>query len=735
MKEFADIIINRKSPAVDRVFTYRIPSHLQAEAEVGMLARVPFNREKLEGVIIRIHEEEPEGFQLKDVADLLSPRPLFTRELLQLSAWVAEYYCCSRAAALQAMLPAGMVLSGQPPKIFRRDYFRLSPNWQGCRKTAKRQELAELLQQEGEMDQQSLQQAGFSLSFLRAAEQAGLLLRESRRLDQEEEDWPTQATELNEEQRRVYEDICREWQGQQRPYLLHGVTGSGKTEIYLRLIQKALAAGKQSILLVPEIALSSQMLDMLSRRLDQPVALLHSGLRPAERRQIWQDIAEGRYSIVVGARSAVFAPVPQLGLLILDEAHESSYKQDNTPRFSALTTGIRRAELAGAQIVLGSATPDVESRYHAEQGDYAYGQLTAHYHPAPLPKIQLVDMREELRAGHRLIFSRALLDGLSQTLARGGQSILFLNRRGYYQHFSCRDCGHVLCCPHCDVALSYHEGSYGGQLKCHYCGRRLRPPELCPVCGSRHIRHFGIGTQRVVDELQRLYPEARIARLDSDVMEERGSHQRIFQAMRSGELDMLVGTQMVAKGLDFPRVELAAVVAADTLLNLPDWRAGERTFQLITQLIGRAGRRDRQGLAIIQTYTPEAGPIQAAADGDYEKFYQEELLQRQLHAYPPFCHLIHVLLSARDQGDVIAASNRLGEALQPLLEAEEELCGPADAPLGRIKDRYRRQLILKTGDVLRAGSCIEREWAKLQSRDRAAKECLISIDIDPLAMM
>lgn len=736
MELFADVIINRNSPAVDRVFTYAVPPQLEGLLEAGMLVRVPFNRERLEGVVIRVHKERPEGLSLRPVEDILCEQPLLTRELLQLSAWVADYYCCSRAAALQAMLPSGMALSGLPPRNSRRDYFRLAGDWQEKKLTPKRKQLAELLQQQGELEQQRLTQDGFSLSFLRSAEQAGILLRESRRPEEEDEgEWQTQATELNEQQSLVYQDICREWQGARRPYLLHGVTGSGKTEIYLRLIQQAQQQGQQSVLLVPEIALSSQMLEMLSRRLEQPVALLHSGLKPGERRQIWQDIAEGRYSIVVGARSAIFAPVPNLGLLIIDEEHESSYKQDHTPRFSAIATGVRRAELAQAQLVLGSATPDVESRYQAELGNYAYGQLTAHYHPAPLPLVQVVDMREELRAGHRLIFSRPLLDGLSQTLARGGQSILFLNRRGYYQHFSCRDCGHTLSCPHCDVALSYHEGPYGGELKCHYCGRRLRPPQRCPVCGSVHIRHFGIGTQRVVDELTQLYPEARIARLDSDVMEERGKHQQIFQAMKNGELDMLVGTQMVAKGLDFPRVELAAVVAADTLLNLPDWRAGERTFQLITQLIGRAGRRERQGLAIIQTYTPEAGPIRAAAAGDYQSFYQNELLERQLHAYPPFAHLIHVLLSAKDQGYLLAAANRLGEALRPLLSPADELCGPAEAPLSRIKDRYRRQLIIKTADVLSASSIVERAWAQLQAKEKATKECLISIDVDPLAMM
>ena len=735
MNRYADIIINRKSPAVDRVFTYEIPEPFTQELKPGMLVRVPFNREQLEGIVIRLHDVPPEGVTVRPILDLLSEKPLFTPELLALSAWIAEYYCCSRAAALQAMLPAGMVLSGRPPKIFQKRVFRLAPQWQESKLTPKRRQLVEFLQQVEEEDQATLGKAGFSLSFLHAAEQAGLILQESRRTEAEEGEWQTQPTELNQEQAQVYAAIRREWRGERRPYLLHGVTGSGKTEIYLRLIRDAAEQGQYSILLTPEIALSAQMLEMLSRRLALPVAVLHSGLRPAERRQIWQDVAEGRYPVVVGARSAIFAPVPDLGLILIDEEHETSYKQDHTPRFSAITTARHRAELAQAQLILGSATPDVESRYQAEQGKYAYGQLTTHYHPAPLPQVEVVDMRQELRAGNRSIFSHRLLDSLTQTLAAGGQSILFLNRRGYYQHFSCRDCGNVITCPHCDVAMSYHAGPNGGQLKCHYCGRRLRPPERCPICGSKHIRHFGLGTQRVVDELERCFPQARIARLDSDVMEERGSYQRIFQSMRDGEIDILVGTQMVAKGLDFPRVELAAVIAADTMLNLPDWRAGERTFQCITQLIGRAGRRDKQGLALIQTYTPEAEPILAAAAGDYEGFYRSELLQRQLHGYPPFCHLIQVLLSSKDQGDLIAASNRLGQALSTAFPDPDAVCGPADAPLGKIKDHYRRQIILKTQDVLKTGAFIEQEWTKLVSRERAAKTCQVTIDVDPLTTM
>lgn len=735
MDMFADVIINRKSPAVDRVFTYAVPPHLQGELKRGMLVRVPFNREKLEGVAVRLHDEAPQGFTARDILDLLSDKPLFSDELLRLAAWISEYYVCTRAAALQAMLPAGMTLSGRPPRIYYREVFSLADAWQQAKPSPKRRRLAAFLQGQGEADAQTLAEAGFSRDFLRAAGKAGLLRVEQRRVVEGAEQPAAEPAALSAEQQAVLDDILREQAADNRPYLLHGVTGSGKTELYLRLIAQAARAGRQSIVLVPEIALSTQMVDMLMRRLELPMAVLHSGLKPAERRHIWQEIAEGRITCVVGARSAVFAPLPRLGQIIIDEAHESSYKQDSTPRFSALTVAERRARFSGASLVLGSATPSVEQYYAAETGRYAKGELTGHYFPAPAPRARIVDMRAELREGNKTIFSRALYEALCHVLDHGEQAVLFMNRRGYYQHYACRDCGASIHCPHCAVAMSFHNDAYGGRLKCHYCGRSIAPPSRCPQCGSAHIRKFGVGTQRVAEELQRLFPAARVLRLDSDVIGERGSHERIYRAMRAGEADFLVGTQMVAKGLDFPRLTLAAVMAADTLLNLPDWRAAERTFQLITQLSGRAGRREKQGLAIIQTYTPEARPVVAAAAGDYRAFYRAELQERDMHGYPPFMQLIRVLFSGREQAALVALSRAYAHYLRPLLSGGDEICGPADAPLAKIKDRFRRQLILKCGDAAAGAAAVEQAALLLRAKERLPADFQLAIDVDPFSVM
>ena len=735
MAVFADIVINRKIRAVDRIFTYGVPTQLDGVIAPGMLVKVPFNRETLEGIVAAVTDQPPQGLRLRNIKEIVGDRPLFSQELINLSSWMADYYLCPRVTALQAMLPAGLHLSGRAPRVFYNDYYSLVVPQPDLRITAKRKSLVEYLQQNGESVAADLHKYDFSPSFLNACVKAGIVNKQRRRIEESGALWQTTDSPLSDEQRQVYAQIVAEWQGKNRPFLIHGITGSGKTEIYLRLIEKIIALNGQAIVLVPEIALSGQMLSMLKDRLPQTMAVLHSGLAAAERRQIWQDIAEGRIDIVVGARSAVFAPLPRLQLIIIDEEHENSYKQENQPRFHALTVAEKRAELCGAHLVLGSATPSVESYYRAEQGQYALGELKHHYYPAPPPLVDIIDMRRELREHNTSIFSTELQMALADTLAVGAQSILFLNRRGYYNFFSCRDCGESITCPHCAVAMSYHADANGGMLKCHYCGRIIKPPQLCPRCGSTHIRRFGVGTQRVADDAQKLLPQARILRLDSDVIEAEGGHQRIYQQMRDREADILVGTQMLAKGLDFPHVRLAAVIAADTMLNLPDWRATERTYQLISQLTGRAGRRYIQGKAIIQTYSPDAMPIIAAANHDYLNFYRQELEQRQLHGYPPFNHLVRLLFTAVNQVELRRVARAAAYYIGQCADGHSQLCGPAEAPFSKIKDRYRIQLIIKTDDLPALRLAIDEGWRRTWQKEKVSADVLLHIDIDPLSMM
>ncbi|MBQ3112561.1 MAG: primosomal protein N', partial [Firmicutes bacterium] len=582
------------------------------------------------------------------------------------------------------------------------------------------------------ISREALLAAGFSAPMLRTLIKQGCIEQRREKVEPNRPAPALSAADLSPAQQQVYDGIIAEWQGRRRPYLLHGVTGSGKTEVYLRLLAEAAARGKQGIVLAPEIALSAQLQQMLQRRLQLRVVVLHSALTAAERRRVWQDIAAGEVDVVIGARSAVFAPLPDLGIIIIDEEQESSYKQDNVPRFHAREAAIERCRLAEAQLVLGSATPSVTSYHAAETGSFAYGELKERYYNAPPQEVDVVDMRRELREGNRSIFSRLLQDELIAAFTRGEQSMLLLNRRGYFSFYSCRDCGSAILCPHCAVAMAYHAA--GGQLKCHCCGHTTPLPPACPGCGSLRIRHFGAGTQKVEEEVRRLLPEARVARLDSDVMEKRGAHEQIVRQMREGKIDVLVGTQMIAKGFDFPRVTLAAVVAADTLLNLPDHLAAERTFQLLTQLCGCAGRRDLSSRAIIQTYQPQALPIVAAAAGDYRLFYRHELRQRQMYAYPPFAHLLRIVLSAENLPALQLAAQAVADQIEVQLLPGMELLGPAPAVWEKMKDRWRWQILLRGDEPQSLLAAAERGWQQAQAEEHLPAGLQVQFDVDPYSM-
>ncbi len=732
MAKYADTVINRKIAAVDKVFSYAIPKQWQKQIVPGMIVRVPFNRELIEAVVVATGDNPPPNISLREIEALVYDQPLFSRQLLQLSRWVADYYCCPWVSAMQAMLPAGLMLSGSMPRAALGEYYY----WQEDSKqklTPLQQRLADYLILHKEAERSQLLAAGFKHAFLNSMIKKGNIGSQKRRISAFGDSFNTQKTVLSQSQQQAIKEIADFWRDNDNPVLLFGVAGGGKTEIYLHLIEQILSQGQQAIVLVPEIALSAQMVEMLHLRLSGPVAVLHSGLNGADRRRIWQEIAEGSIDVVVGARSAVFAPLPRLGLIIIDEEHENSYKQDNQPRFHARETALMRCRLSGAKLLLGSATPAIESFYKAENGEYRLVQLRDRYYPAPPPQIEIVDMREQLRCGNRSIFSQQLVSAIDRALNRREQTALFINRRGYYSFYSCRSCGEAVYCPHCNIAMAYHKDK--NLLCCHYCGMSMALPEVCPHCGSKAIRHFGIGTERVCDEISKLFPQARVARLDSDVMNKKGAHQRIISEMREGQLDILVGTQMIAKGLDFPQLTVAAVIAADTLLNLPDWLAAERTFQLLNQLAGRAGRRQRQGEVIIQTYMPEALALQAVAADDYQGFYQTELAQRQMHDYPPFKHLLRLLFSCSSLSPLVTATAAWGNHLQKIIGDQGIVYGPAAAPLAKIKDRWRYHIILKGDDLQLLRNAVEQAETLITDSGLPIKDIIISIDVEPMNLM
>jgi primosomal protein N' (replication factor Y) len=530
---------------------------------------------------------------------------------------------------------------------------------------------------------------------------------------------------LTEAQRQALAKIEAAMAGwTQSTVLLHGVTGSGKTEVYLQAIAAGLAKGLGSIMLVPEISLTPQMIDRFTARFGESVAVLHSGLSAGERYDEWCRVLTGSARVVVGARSAVFAPLDKIGLLIVDEEHEHSYKQEETPRYHAREVALWRARRHGGAVVLGSATPSLESYRLAEEGVYTLCLLPDRINDRPLPPVEIVDLRRELREGHRKLFSRPLLSALTETVAAGRQAILFLNRRAYATFVLCRECGFVLRCPNCQVALKFHVP--GQELRCHYCEHRQPYPITCPACAGRYIRHFGTGTQRVEGELQKAFPEWRLARLDADTASRKGEQRRILSAFLKGEYQVLVGTQLVTKGLDFPNVTLVGVITADTALNLPDFRAGERTFQLLTQVAGRTGRGEAGGRVIVQTYAPDHYAVLAAKTHDFEGFYRQELKARKELGYPPFSRLVRFLLSGGREDDAACAAERLAVCLQ----SQVEVLGPAPCPLSPLRGRFRWQVVARD-DSLERLLAAGREALAYYRGSTWADHVRLSVDIEP----
>ncbi|MCL1630910.1 primosomal protein N' [Sporolactobacillus sp. CPB3-1] len=581
----------------------------------------------------------------------------------------------------------------------------------------------------------ALTQAGLSKSAILALAEKDVLV--VRRVEQYRDPYKqsakqTEPLKLTDEQQQVLAPVVRAIRNREHHvYLCHGVTGSGKTEIYLQSIQHVLALQQQAIVLVPEISLTPQMVSRFKGRFGTQVAVLHSGLSQGEKYDEWRKIREGKVQVVVGARSAIFAPFQNLGIIIIDEEHESSYKQEDMPRYHTRDVAIRRAQKYCCPVVLGSATPSLESFARAQKQVYTLLRLKERVNHRPLPAVHIVDLREEMRQGNHSVFSRELLEKMKDRLQKNEQIVLFLNRRGYSTFVMCRSCGTVVTCPHCDISLTYHRTL--NRLKCHYCGFECSVPERCPTCGSDAMRFFGTGTQKVEAELNRLIPEARVIRMDVDTTRKKGSHERLLRRFGEQKADILLGTQMIAKGLDFPKVTLVGVLAADSLLHLPDFRASEKTFQLITQVSGRAGRHDLPGEVVIQSYAPEHYAVTDAAAHNYERFYTQEMSLRRKWGYPPFFYLALIRLSHPEPAYVAGAAERITQILKKQLSGSSQVLGPVVPSVSKIKDRYRYQCMVK----------YKREPALLpilrqimqHFQESGTNGLQVMIDMNPLALM
>jgi primosomal protein N' (replication factor Y) len=542
----------------------------------------------------------------------------------------------------------------------------------------------------------------------------------------------TSPLELTDDQAKAISPILDSIENNHHEvFLLYGVTGSGKTEIYLQSIQDVIGKGKEAIVLVPEISLTPQMVNRFKGRFGNLVAVLHSGLSAGEKYDEWRKIQRKEVKVVVGARSAIFAPFENLGIIIIDEEHETSYKQEEMPRYHARDVAIERAITYQCPVILGSATPSLESFARAKKQVYHLLTLPSRMNKQALPAVEIMDMREELRAGNRSMFSRKLFEKLKERIERQEQSVLFLNKRGHSSFVMCRDCGYVMNCPHCDISLTYH--SKGNQMKCHYCGYEACVPRNCPECSSEYIRYFGTGTQKVEEELGKILPEARVIRMDVDTTGKKGSHERLLKDFQDGKADILLGTQMIAKGLDFPNITLVGVLSADTMLHLPDFRSSEKTFQLLTQVSGRAGRHEKPGEVIIQTYTPDHYSVELAGTQNYDLFYNHEMLVRKTHHYPPFYYLCLITVSHEQLLTVVKETEKIAAYVRSHVSREAVILGPAASPIPRINNRYRYQCLIK---YKREPELILTLKTILDKYQKDVKSGLqVSIDINPYILM
>ena len=706
---YADVIVDISHEKLDRSFQYLVPREMEDEIHVGMVAAIPFgngNKERKGYVTGLSGEPKYDPAKIKSLLRLCSGEETTESRLVSLAAWMKERYGSTMAQALKTVLPGREKSRNKEKRLL---YLRVSreqaaqeaSRMEKSRCRARARVLRALLEKEPLDCTKAAKELGMTSSVLKPLlEQELVEIRQDEvyRIPAEEVSVPVEEhSVLSDAQKEALDEILAEWENSSaRPVLLHGVTGSGKTQVYMKLIEKVISSGRQVIVLIPEIALTYQTVRRFTGWFGDKVSVLNSRMSPGERYDQFRRARQGGIQIMVGPRSALFTPFSRLGLIIVDEEHEPTYKSENSPRYHAREVAVRRGEMENARVVLGSATPSLEAYTKARQGEYLLVKLTERYRGRPLPEVSVVDLRKELKSGNRSVLSRKLQEAVQHRLERREQAMLFLNRRGYAGFVSCRSCGEVLKCPHCDVALSEHSN---GKMICHYCGYERSSVKVCPVCGSPYIGGFKAGTQQIEAVLRREFPDAGILRMDYDTTRTRGSYEQILASFAAHEADILVGTQMIVKGHDFPDVTLVGIIAADLSLNEADYRCGERTFQLLTQAVGRSGRGKKTGEAVIQTYHPDHYSIQAAAHQDYERFYEEEMGYRILMDYPPAAHMLTVLASGEDAA-------LLGQGMEFIRKFAERICpdkglhiiGPADAAVGKVNDIYRKVFRLKHED-------------------------------------
>ena len=789
----AKIIVDVPLMQTDQPYSYKVPEEFADMLEVGMRVHVPFGKANrlIQGIVLGMEQEsEVADEDLKEIVEVLDFSPVLTEEQLWLAEELRKSVFSYKISILKAMLP-GFLNSSYDKILYpleglnQKDRDRLFGSQESLafssldlEKQAEMMRLTRkgLLKLEYQaVDQKKVKTQSWVQVNLDKLEKLEISNRAKKKLELREyllahlETVPladllkhysreqinffvehgaitmvqkevqrsaayfegiesNQALELNPEQKEACEAVVGAIGKKHPPFLLQGITGSGKTEVYLQIIQGALDMGKTAIVLVPEISLTPQMTERFIARFGEQVAILHSGLSNGEKYDEWRKVERGDAQVVVGARSAIFAPLKDLGVIIIDEEHEASYKQDSNPRYHARDVAILRAQYNRAALVLGSATPSLESRARAGKGVYQHLRLTKRANPlASVPEVQLIDFRDYIGQNETSNFTPPLIEAIQDRLAKKEQVVLMLNRRGYSSFVMCRECGTVDTCPNCDISLTLHMDTK--TMNCHYCGFSKEIPHVCPNCQSRSIRYYGTGTQKAYDELAELFPEARILRMDVDTTRKKGSHQALLEQFGNGEADILLGTQMIAKGLDFPNVTLVGVLNADTALNLPDFRSSERTFQLLTQVAGRAGRAEKAGQVLIQSYNPNHYAIRFAKDQDYEGFYAYEMGIRRQLGYPPYYFTIGITLSQKKEEEVIKRAYQVMEILRSGLSDASIILGPTPKPIARTHNLYHYQILIKYRLEDELASTLNQVLALTQERENS--ELRLSIDHEP----
>jgi len=730
---FADVVLNEFSRNIDRILTYRVPDDIN-NLKIGSRVLVPVNKSFVEGYAINLSEKiEIPIEKVKPIMRVLDDFTVFDEKLLNLAIWMRDYYKCNLSESLQCIIPSG-IKNG----IKKVKKVTLNKGYLDDASITPRQfEILNYLKDNGTVLLSDLvKDLNISYSTVNSLARKGIICvyyDEVNRLkmsDYKKTDKliPTKEQEfvINEVKHSIGRNVFEK-------YLLFGVTGSGKTEVYLQLIEKCIEEGKESIVLVPEISLTPQTIERFISRFGNLVAVLHSGLSDGERFDEWRRIKNGEVKVVVGVRNAIFAPFSNIGLIIIDEEHENTYKQsDFKPKYNVKEVAEKRCEIEKAVLLLGSATPQIESYYKALRNEYKLLKLKERI-GLELPEVDVVNMSRELADGNNSIFSRKLYKEIRENLMKGEQTILFLNRRGYSSFVMCRDCGYVPECPNCDISLTFHANE--SKLRCHYCGYNINTVYVCPKCGSRRVRYLGIGTERVEKEVKKLFPRSRVLRMDIDTTKTKGAHEKIFNEFKNGNADILIGTQMISKGFDIPNVTLVGVILADVTLNIPDFRSGERTFQLLTQVAGRAGRGSKPGRVIIQTYEEDNYSIISAKNQDYESFYKEEIRYREIYMYPPFTHLLNIVVSGPIKNDVVTCAASVYNLIYKTInksvkKSYNKILGPSSAPIERIKNNYRWQIIIKSSE-----RGILQDVCDVLNTLKFHKGIKISFDLDPLNLI